>query len=265
MSVIIVIPARYKSQRFPGKPLAMLKGFTGNKKTLIERTWMVAKKVKGVNRVIIATDDIRIKKVADSFGAEVLMTSDKHNNGTERVAEVVKRLKESYSVVVNLQGDAPLTPPKVVEQLIFALQEKKLAMATPILACDRNQVIDLINDRKKGNVGATTVVYDKNKDALYFSKEVIPYINLHNMDNNFPAVYHHMGVYAYTEAALKMYLSYSVGKLETQEGLEQLRFLENGIRIRCVEFNLEKDSFWELNNQSDISKIENILKNKSIK
>ncbi len=260
----IIIPARFDSKRYPGKPLAMLKGCNGVFKTLLERTWQVAMQVNVADRVIIATDDVRIQQHAQNFGAEVIMTSKKHVNGTERVAEVVNSHGDFGSIIVNLQGDAPLTSPKIIERLILELRENELNIATPVLVCDQDQIKELVEDRRNARVGATTVVFDKNNNALYFSKEVIPYISFKSKNNSSKCVFHHIGVYAYTASALKNYISFPVGQLEKQEGLEQLRFLENGYKIKCVQFDLKKNSFWELNNPSDVPKIEKILTDLSI-
>ena len=121
MSVLIAIPARYASTRYPGKPLAVLKGATGEARSLIERSWRAAMDVKGVDRVVVATDDDRIGEAANGFGAEVVMTSENCANGTERCAEAHSTLGGGYDIVVNLQGDAPLTPSWFVEELISGL------------------------------------------------------------------------------------------------------------------------------------------------
>jgi 3-deoxy-manno-octulosonate cytidylyltransferase (CMP-KDO synthetase) len=122
MSVLIVIPARYASSRYPGKPLVELTGATGVAKTLIQRSWEAAMDVAGVERVVVATDDARIRDSAEAFGAEVVMTSETCRNGTERCAEAAARLGDGYDIVVNLQGDAPLTPAWFIEDLVAGLR-----------------------------------------------------------------------------------------------------------------------------------------------
>ena len=135
MSVLIAIPARYDSTRYPGKPLVILTGPDGPK-TLIRRSWEAAMAVRGVDRVVVATDDVRICDLAEGFGAEVIMTSPAAQNGTERCAEVASKLA-GYDIVINLQGDAPLTPPWFVEDLIEGLASDPGAdIATPVLRCD---------------------------------------------------------------------------------------------------------------------------------
>jgi 3-deoxy-manno-octulosonate cytidylyltransferase (CMP-KDO synthetase) len=255
MSTLIVIPARYASTRYPGKPLVELRGATGEAKSLIRRSWDAAMKVDGVDRVVVATDDNRIKDAAEAFGAEVVMTSEACRNGTERCADVVERLSESYDIVANLQGDAPLTPPWFVEKLVEGLVASPNAnVATPILLCSKEALSSFKEDRKNDRVGGTTVVFDNTKRALYFSKEVIPYAP----DLNVP-VYHHVGVYAYRPASLRDYAALPEGSLEKQEGLEQLRFIENGLHVQCVEVENPGQEFWELNNPEDVSRVEQIL------
>lgn len=137
MSVLIVIPARYASTRYPGKPLAELKGAGGVSRSLIERSWRAANEVRGVDRVVVATDDDRIKDAAEAFGAEVVMTSTTCANGTERCAEAHAALGGGFESVVNLQGDAPLTPHWFVEGLVEGLRNAPDAeIATPVLRCD---------------------------------------------------------------------------------------------------------------------------------
>lgn len=260
LSVIIIIPARYESKRFPGKPLVRLRGSKGEKKTLIQRSWEAAKKVRGVDRVLVSTDDDRIKSAAELFGAEVVMTSKSCKNGTERCAEAIQKINEVYDVVVNLQGDAPLTPHWFVEDLIKEMNiNKKANVVTPVLRCDFDGHKLFVEDRKNGRVGGTTVVFNKKNKALYFSKEVIPYMSECYERQEFCPVFHHVGVYAYRPNALKEYLSFPDGSLEGLEGLEQLRFLENDQNIFCVEVNGKGQSFWELNNPEDIIRVESKL------
>ncbi len=256
MSVLVVIPARYASSRYPGKPLVKLRGCGGIGKTLIHRSWEAATQVNGVDRVVVATDDDRIRKSAEGFGAEVVMTSSSCRNGTERCADVINRLPESYDIVANLQGDAPLTPPWFVEELVSGLQKAPEAqVATPILQCSLEALVSFQEDRKKGRVGGTTVVFDNDKLALYFSKEVLPYA-----DKEGTTVFHHVGVYAYRPNSLQEYMELQPGTLEEVEGLEQLRFLENGLKIQCVEVQARPgQEFWELNNPEDVPRIERIL------
>ncbi len=251
--VTIVIPARFQSQRFQGKPLAMLRGATGIEKSLIQRSWEAGCAVPEAARVIVATDDDRIAEHARGFGAEVMMTSATCANGTERCAEVADSLPEA-ELIVNLQGDAPLTPPEFVSAVIAAMEG--VDMATPVLKADPQILRRLKGDRAQGLVGGTTAVFDDTRRALYFSKEVLPF-----SDRLAPgdAVFHHVGLYAYRPEALRRYAGWPMGRLERIEGLEQLRFLENGAHVRCVEVEAGGRVFWEVNNPPDIARVEAAL------
>jgi 3-deoxy-manno-octulosonate cytidylyltransferase (CMP-KDO synthetase) len=259
MKTLIAIPARYASTRYPGKPLVLLRGPDGDK-TLIRRSWEAAVSVQGIDRVVVATDDARIADHAAAFGAEVVMTSSDARNGTERCAEVAAQLP-GYDVVVNLQGDAPLTPAWFVEDLVAGLAADPGAdIATPVLRCDGRAVSGFLADRRAGRVGGTTAIFGVGGRALYFSKEVIPYTGRDYDPDETTPVFHHVGVYAYRPAALADYPSWPIGPLETLEGLEQLRFLENNRPVLCVEVQAQGRQFWELNNPSDVEVIERMLR-----
>ncbi|MFK7878735.1 manno-octulosonate cytidylyltransferase [Roseobacter sp.] len=260
MSVLIAIPARYASSRYPGKPLVKLRGASGKSLSLIERSWRAAKEVGGVDRVVVATDDDRIKAASEAFGAEVVMTSPDCTNGTERCAEAFAALGGGYDIVVNLQGDAPLTPHWFIEDLISGLRDAPdTEIATPVLRCDGVTLNGFLKDRKEGRVGGTTAVFAQNRKAMYFSKEVIPFTTRAYGDAEETPVFHHVGVYAYRPDALSAYPSWPVGPLEQQEGLEQLRFMENGRSVLCVEVASKGRQFWELNNPEDVPKIEGMM------
>ena len=257
MSIAIVIPARYQSSRFPGKPLAPLKGATGVSKPLVQRAWEAASEVSGVSRVVVATDDDRIADAARGFGAEVVLTSSDCENGTARCYDALAQL-DNPEIVINLQGDAPLTPPWFVEELISAMQSGA-EVATPVLRCDAETYRNFVEDRKAGRVGGTTAVFGEGGRSLYFSKEVIPYVGHEIGENDTVPVFHHVGLYAYTQSALRQYVGWKPGPLETLEGLEQLRFLENGVAVQCVEVEAPGRVFWELNNPIDTPRVEAAL------
>ena len=265
MSVVIVIPARHASTRYPGKPLVELRGASGQGLSLIRRSWEAARAAQGIDRVIVATDDDRIREHAEAFGAEVAMTSTSARNGTERCAEAVANLGLTHEIVVNLQGDAPLTPAWFVEDLVAGLRADPGAdVATPVLRCNGAMRSELIADRVAGRVGGTTAVFGHDRRGLYFSKEVIPYAAGDFGPSDPTPVYHHVGVYAYRPAALAEYPGWGEGRLEVLEGLEQLRFLERGRRILCVEVEARGREFWELNNPSDVSKLESMMQRMGI-
>ncbi|SLN69181.1 3-deoxy-manno-octulosonate cytidylyltransferase [Roseovarius gaetbuli] len=260
MSVLIVIPARYASSRYPGKPLATLTGATGETKSLIQRSWEAACQVAGVDRVVVATDDARIKSAAEAFGAEVVMTSESCGNGTERCAEALQNLGGGYDIIVNLQGDAPLTPHWFVEDLVKGLRaDPEAEVATPVLRCEGRALNGFLQDRAAGRVGGTTAVFGTGGRALYFSKEVIPYTGQSYGDDALTPVFHHVGVYAYRPAALADYAGWDMGPLEALEGLEQLRFLERGRPVLCVEVEARGRQFWELNNPEDVPRIQTMM------
>jgi 3-deoxy-manno-octulosonate cytidylyltransferase (CMP-KDO synthetase) len=259
MPVLIAIPARHASTRYPGKPLALLRGPDGVAKTLIQRSWEAAQQVHGVDRVVVATDDRRIADHARGFGAEVVMTSDRWRNGTERCAEVAALLP-GHEIIVNLQGDAPLTPPWFVEDLIAGLRAAPEAqVATPVLRADGRALNGFLADRREGRVGGTTAVFGAGGRALYFSKEVIPFTSRSYAEADPTPVFHHVGVYAFRPDALRAYPLWEPGPLEMLEGLEQLRFLENGRQVLCVEVDARGRLFWELNNPEDVPRIEAML------
>ena len=260
MGVLIAIPARYASTRYQGKPLVALCGASGQSRTLIERSWRAACEVRGVDRVVVATDDDRIRAAALGFGAEVVMTSPHCANGTERVAEAHQALGGGYDIVVNLQGDAPLTPPWFIEDLVAGLRADPGAeIATPVLRCDGRALNGFLADRRAGRVGGTTAVFGAGGRSLYFSKEVIPFTARTYADTEPTPVFHHVGVYAYRPAALAAYATWPQGPLEGLEGLEQLRFLEQGRAVLCVEVDARGREFWELNNPEDVPRIEAMM------
>ncbi len=265
MSVLIAIPARYASTRYPGKPLVGLRGASGQSLSLIERSWRAASSVSGVDRVVVTTDDVRIKEASEAFGAEVVMTSEDCANGTERCAQAHENLREQYEIVVNLQGDAPLTPAWFVEDLIAGLRAAPSAeVATPVLRCDGATLNSFLADRKAGRVGGTTAVFDRSHRALYFSKEVVPFTSQTYAGHEETPVFHHVGVYAYRPEPLAAYPTWPVGPLEQLEGLEQLRFMENGRAVLCVEVEARGRQFWELNNPEDVPKLEQMMRDMGI-
>ncbi|WP_439111659.1 3-deoxy-manno-octulosonate cytidylyltransferase [Lentibacter sp.] len=260
MKTVVLIPARYASTRYPGKPLVPLRQKDGRSKTLIEMSYDAASQIAGVSEVYVVTDDARIRDAAEAFGANVIMTSPERENGTARVAEAVDVAELDADLIVNFQGDAPLTPPWFVEDLIAAMKADTTAqMATPVLQCDAQTYAMFKEDRAAGRVGGTTAVFGAEGRAIYFSKEVLPYIDAGKVPSENIPVYHHVGVYAYRPEALKSYISWHECQLERLEGLEQLRFLYNGVAVKCVEVDAKGRLFWELNNPEDVARIEKVL------
>ncbi len=262
MKTVIIIPARFSSVRFPGKPLVRLSVGQGVQKSLIQLSWEAACRVKNVDYIVVATDDERIRTEAESFGAKVVMTSEKCRNGTERCAEALKNMNFNGDLIVNLQGDAPLTPEWFIEDLIKAFKKNPdTQMATPVLRLDENSLKSFRLDRNSGRVGGTTVVFDNNNNALYFSKEIIPFYDEKRlMQPEACPIFHHVGVYAYRPEILSKYRTWKESNLEAMEGLEQLRFIENGCAIKCVLVDSKGRIFWELNNPEDVMKIERAIR-----
>ena len=219
--------------------------------------------MQNIAEVYVLTDNVEIADAVRAFGGNILMTSDTCGNGTERCAEAVPLLATPPDVIVNLQGDAPLTPPHFIEALIAEMaRDPSIVMTTPVLRTSAPHLAKLQADRKYGRVGATTAVFDVRGDALYFSKEILPFYG--EAPKSAAPVFHHVGCYAYRPESLVTYKSLPVGPLEKREGLEQLRFLENGIQVRCVIVEAQGREFWELNNPTDIPVIEAILKKEKL-
>lgn len=256
MNTVILIPARYESSRYPGKPLVELKGASGTAKPLIRRSVEAARRVPGVSGVFVTTDDERIADACAAFGVGVVMTSPECRNGTERCAEALKSLHDP-DLVINFQGDALLTPPSFVEALIKRMEDDKDALvATPAMRLRSEEVHALQAEEAAGRVGGTSVVTDNQGYALYFSKRLIPHLPVGALDAAMSPVRLHVGVYAYRPEALERYATTMVGELETLEGLEQLRFLAAGIRLAVVEVETPAFRLRELNNPEDVDPIE---------
>ncbi|HET9811298.1 MAG TPA: 3-deoxy-manno-octulosonate cytidylyltransferase [Sphingomicrobium sp.] len=258
MSATILIPARFQSSRFPGKPLAEIRGATGIAKPLIRRSVEAARLVDGVDGVFVVTDDERIADVCTDFRVGVVMTSPDCRNGTERCAEALAQLHDT-DLVINFQGDALLTPPAYVEALIERMERGDCEVATSAVRLRSSQVRSLQQEEAAGRVGGTTVVADAAGRALYFSKRLIPHLPEHALDGEMSPVRLHVGVYAYRPEALRTYGALEPTELEQIEGLEQLRFLAAGISVAVVEVEAPPFELRELNNPEDVAPIERAL------
>lgn len=259
MNSVILIPARYASTRYPGKPLVELKGAGGASKPLILRSVEAARRVRGVSGVFVVTDDERIADACTREGVGVIMTSPECRNGTERCAEALASLHEP-DLVINFQGDALLTPPGFVEALIDRMRDDQDALvATPAMRLPSNEVRALHAEEAAGRVGGTSVVTDDQRHALYFSKRLIPHLPSGTLDGDMSPVRLHVGVYAYRPEALERYATTPVSELETLEGLEQLRFLVAGVPVSVVDVETPPFALRELNNPEDVEAIEQAL------
>lgn len=249
---IIVIPARYNSNRFPGKPLAMIKGYS-----MLYRVWSIAKNIKCIDEVYVATDHVDIQTHALNSGAKVLMTGA-WDNGTERIFAAIAALPERPNLIINLQGDAVLTPPWVIQALVDTMiNEPNIEISTPATLINRSQYSAMKAAKLKGEIGGTMVVCDKDSNALYFSKSMIPYLRDTLIEN--PPLYRHIGLYAYRYHALANYISLLPTPLEQLEGLEQLRLLENGKKIRVVIVDYKGRTHASINSPNDVARVEQLI------
>ncbi|MEP6670005.1 MAG: 3-deoxy-manno-octulosonate cytidylyltransferase [Chthoniobacter sp.] len=238
--VAVVIPSRYASTRLPAKPLHPIAG-----KPLVQHVWERCARAKGVDKVIVATDDMRIAEAAFAFGAEVAMTSPKHRSGTDRVAEVAKKLA-GFTHIINVQGDEPLVDPTVLSKLAAAMaKDRRIEMITSA------SVFTPEDDLTNPNM--VKVVLDRESNGLYFSRSVIPYVR---GDGLRPQFYRHQGIYGYTTKFLLQFVKWKPGILEQAESLEQLRALENGTKIRVI---LAKHAAVSVDTPEDVTAVERLL------
>lgn len=249
MKVLGIIPSRYASTRFPSKPLHMIKG-----KTMIQRVWEQAWKSK-LDAVVVATDDIRIADEVLKFGGQYVMTDPKHRSGTDRCREALYTVEEQYDAVVNIQGDEPFIDPQQINQVI------------DLISRDDTQIASLakrIEDKDElFSPNTVKVVMDKQGYALYFSRNPLPFMR--DLDHEKwlekGEFYKHIGLYAYkTDVLCKIAAMQSI-PLETAESLEQLRWLENGLRIRMGITQLESIS---IDTQEDLERAIAYAQNKHI-
>lgn len=256
---VIVIPTRYASTRFPAKALTQIRGADGTSRTLVEWCYKAARGVQGASSIYVATDDERIGETVADFGGEVLMTPISCGNGTERIAACLDRLPDAQ-LIINLQGDALLTPPAYVEALIAHMEARPEAqVGTVAVRCTGETYRHLAEDAAQGRVGGTTVVLDEAGNALYFSKRVLPYLPAAAAVADDSPVLLHLGLYAYRRDALRRYAEGSPTMLETHEGLEQLRFLFQGTPVSVLVLPSPETPIVEVNNPSDVPIVESIL------
>ncbi len=214
---VIIIPAKYQASRFPGKPLALIRG-----RPMIEHVYRQAQKAKGFERVIVATDDERIQSAVEAFGGTAQMTSSAHPSGTDRVAEVARRIEAD--IVVNVQVDEPLISPRAIEQ---AVQPLLVDPGTPMAT-----LMARLNDEEESrDPNVVKVVVDRSGFALFFSRSLIPYPRR----TGACPIRRHIGLYVYRRDFLLEFTQLQPSPLERAEALEQLRALENGFSIKCVE------------------------------
>jgi 3-deoxy-manno-octulosonate cytidylyltransferase (CMP-KDO synthetase) len=243
---IVVIPARYAATRLPGKPLVFLGG-----KPMIERVWERTRRAKKVTRVIIATDDGRIMQAAAAFGGEAVLTRSEHRSGTERVAEVAATMSSAENeIFVNVQGDEPLIEPEAIDTLIEAIESEEGVLVATLM-------VPIAKPADIMDPNIVKVVLDFDGNALYFSRAPIPWVR----DRNAPVHAQHMkhlGLYAFRRSALLDFPTLPLGDLERIEQLEQLRWMENGYKIRVAETAHDSVS---VDVPEDVERVERLLRN----
>ena len=243
--ILGVIPARYASTHFPGKPLIDIQG-----KSMIQRVYEQAKKARKLNDVVVATDDERILNHVKSFGGKALMTLPNHPSGTDRCYEVLKNQSNGFSYVINIQGDEPFIDPSQID-LLAQLCDGKTELATLMIPVDSHEVLF--------DTGEVKIVMNNQQEALYFSREVIPHIkgvDKKEWHKHYP-YYRHVGMYAYRADILEQITTLMPSELEKAESLEQLRWLENGFKIKLAVTDFDSHC---IDTPEDIDKVLRLMK-----
>jgi len=242
MKQVAIIPARFGSSRFPGKPLALILG-----RPMIQWVYEQALQVKELDGVWVATDDVRIRECVASFGGRALMTRDDHPSGSDRLAEAATLLNLApEDIVINIQGDQPVFPPDLISQLAAVLsRDPEVFMVTPARR--------LSDPAAAANPNTVKVVFDRAGRALYFSRSPLPFWR----DDRHPYFYKHIGIYAYRVQFLKEFVHLPPGRWEAAEKLEQLRALEYGFPIHIVETTGDT---WEVDSPEDARQVEDFLR-----
>ena len=242
--ILGIIPARYASTRYPGKPLIDIQG-----KSMIQRVYEQASKSKSLDKVIVATDDVRIYEHVASFGGEAVMTKEDHPSGTDRCWEAYQNLGKEFQYIINIQGDEPFIDPSQIDTLAAVCNEGT-ELATLIIPVNDYAML--------ADMGEVKVVLNTQMEALYFSRMIIPYIKGIPQEqwHENHAYYRHVGMYAYRHDVLKQVTKLSVSSLEKAESLEQLRWLENGFKIKCAITDFESHC---IDTPEDVEKVLRLL------
>ncbi|OIN87404.1 MAG: 3-deoxy-manno-octulosonate cytidylyltransferase [Alphaproteobacteria bacterium CG1_02_46_17] len=257
MKTAIIIPARYGSTRFPGKPLAILKG-----KTILEHVYDVANAASDSKTTIhVATDDDRIATHCTDKDIPFLMTPESCATGTDRAMAAISQMKDKPDFIINLQGDAPLTPPDFVRALIDEAQQNNTAdIITPVTQLTWAELDQLRDHKKTTPFSGTTATIDHSGRALWFSKNIIPAIRKENRTLPLSPVYRHIGLYGYKRESLEKYITLPASRYEDLEGLEQLRALENGMTIQTVLVDYKgRLAMTGIDSPEDLSRAEKLL------
>ncbi|OAQ39708.1 3-deoxy-manno-octulosonate cytidylyltransferase [Pedobacter psychrophilus] len=240
MKILGIIPARYDSTRFPGKPLIDLAG-----KSMVQRVYEQAKKASSLADVVVATDDERIYNAVKAFKGNVIMTSPNHRSGTDRCAEVCKKMI-GFDAIINIQGDEPLIDPKQINLLANCFNDISTELATLVKKIESNKELFNQNTPK--------VIINKNSEAIYFSRQVIPFIKNVAAEEflNTHVFYKHIGIYGYRTTTLGIVSKLKLGNLELSEQLEQLRWIENGYKIKVA---ITKNESLAIDVPEDVAKV----------
>lgn len=227
MKILGIIPARYASTRFPGKPLVEING-----KTMIQRVYEQACKANSLSKVIVATDDGRIATEVKAFGGEYVFTNPLHQSGTDRCAEAISHLPE-FDAIINIQGDEPFIDPKQIDLLASCFEDDTVELATLIK--------EINTEEELFNINIPKVVTNTNGEAVYFSRQTIPFIRNTETENwlSKHQFYKHIGIYGYKTNTLLAITKLPVSELEIAESLEQLRWIENGYKIQTKVTDIE--------------------------
>lgn len=258
----IVIPARYASSRLPGKPMAMIAG-----QTMLQRVVKIAKAAAGNDpdiSVVVATDDVRIGQHCKDIGAAFVMTPSDCPSGTDRVAAAVRQMNQPPDFVLNMQGDAPLTPPDFLSAMINSFAAAPCDVVTPVTQLGWEELDKLRENKKTTPFSGTTAAFDpKTGRAFWFSKNIIPAVRqeekMRKTDELSP-IFRHIGIYGYARKMLDTYDTLPEGRFEKLEGLEQLRVIENGYVLRCVPVDyMGRASMSGVDSQEDIARAEELI------
>ena len=246
MKILGIIPARYESSRFPGKPLIDIAG-----KSMIQSVYEQCQKSSQLDKVIVATDDQRILNHIKTFGGQGIMTSSKHASGTDRCGEVAEQFPE-FDILVNIQGDEPMIDPQQIDLLCSCYDDLNTQIATLVKLIDTKE--ELVNPN------TPKVILNKNQQAIYFSRATIPYLRGKKIDNYLieHAFYKHIGIYAFKRQTLSEITKLPVSNLEIAEGLEQLRWIEHGYAIQAAITTKESQA---IDTPDDLIKLLKLLKN----
>jgi 3-deoxy-manno-octulosonate cytidylyltransferase (CMP-KDO synthetase) len=245
MSIIGIIPARYASTRFPGKPLVIIEG-----KTMLQRVVEQSKKAALLNELVVATDDARIEDHCKSLDVKCILTKAGHPSGTDRCNEAYKLSGTNAAYIINIQGDEPFLHPDQIDSLAKAC-DGKTELATQMIKCNNYELLV--------DTGEVKIVLNEHKEALYFSRSIIPFVKNEDPKNWHlkHTYYRHVGMYAYRADILEKISKLPVSSLEKAESLEQLRWLQNGFIIKCVETAYESHC---VDTPEDIEKVLKLMK-----